>query len=92
MAAGVLLLAPAAHALDRVEMSAPGAPDDLVASLQSASLVVAARREGTTRGDEVLAAAQADYARLVAALYEDGQHLIPAGGALATGGHDEGGR
>ncbi|MEO1454133.1 MAG: BamA/TamA family outer membrane protein [Pseudomonadota bacterium] len=73
VAAGALLLAPAAHALDRVEMSAPGAPDDLVAALQSASLVVAARRAGTTRGDEVLAAAQADYARLVAALYEDGR-------------------
>ncbi|MEL6642889.1 MAG: BamA/TamA family outer membrane protein [Pseudomonadota bacterium] len=73
LAVGVLLLAAGqAQALNRITMSAGGADDDLVAALQGASLVVAARREGVTRGDEVLAAAQADYARLVAALYEAG--------------------
>lgn len=75
MLAAALLAHPVAvAAFERVEMSVPGASDDLIERLQAASLVITARRDGTTRGDEILAAAQADYARFLGTLYEAGRY------------------
>ncbi|MCV2894677.1 autotransporter assembly complex protein TamA [Lentibacter sp. XHP0401] len=46
----------------------------LQSELASASLVLAAKREGASSAQDILAAAQADYARLVSALYERGYY------------------
>jgi len=43
-------------------------------ALTDASLVVAAKRDGTTAPQDILAAAQADYGRLVGTLYEQGYY------------------
>ncbi len=61
-------------ALDAVTFVLPGAPDDLADSLRSASLTEAARRDGRTDPQEVFGAAQADYARLLGALYAAGRY------------------
>lgn len=74
-AAALALLAGAAGpaaALDSLVFEAPGADDGLTESLRGASLVVAAEDEGTTDPQELLAAAQADYGRLIGALYAEG--------------------
>jgi len=67
---GLLLSAPL-HAADIV-LDAPGADEELREDLRAASLAATAVEEGTTDGQELLAAARADYRRLVAALYENG--------------------
>ena len=46
--------------------------EDLEDRMRAASLSVSAEDEGTTDAQELIAAAQADYRRLLAALYEDG--------------------
>lgn len=51
----------------------PEAPT-LEGELSAASLVLAARRDGTGSAQDILAAAQADYGRLVSALYERGYY------------------
>ena len=51
---------------------ATGAGSDLQEDLEAASLALGAVEEGTTDGQELIAAAQADYQRMVAALYENG--------------------
>lgn len=51
----------------------PATPD-LKRSLANASLVLAAKREGVTNPQDILAAVQADYGRLVSALYEHGYY------------------
>ena len=63
----------AALSLDSVEFKAPGGDDALLADLRAASLLVAAQAEGTTNPQEILAAARADYGRLVGALYAEGR-------------------
>ncbi len=63
-----------AAALDRARLVAPGASDDLTDRLRSASLVLSQQREGVSDPVELLAAAQADYARLVGALYGAGYY------------------
>lgn len=55
-----------------VEFQAPGADGDLADSLREASLLVAAEGEQITDTQELLAAARADYGRLVGALYSEG--------------------
>lgn len=62
------------HALDTVSFNLPGAPEDLAESLRGASLTEAARREGRLDAQEVFAAAQADYGRLLGALYAAGHY------------------
>ncbi|MFA5538100.1 MAG: autotransporter assembly complex family protein [Gemmobacter sp.] len=66
--------APAAVALDRAELLAPNASDRLRDSLRGASLVLEAQREGRTEAQDVFAAAQADYGRLLGALYAAGHY------------------
>ncbi|MGG7643782.1 autotransporter assembly complex protein TamA [Rhodovulum sp. YNF3179] len=66
----------AAGAADAAEVSlaAPSADEDLTAALEAASLLVAAERDGETNADQLVAAAQADYGRLLAALYAQGHY------------------
>jgi len=75
-AAALVLLAGAwpALALDRVDFDTRAASDDLRASLQASSLLARATAEGGADGAELLAAARADYARLMGALYEAGHY------------------
>lgn len=49
-----------------------GGDSDLEKQMKAASLSVSAQSEGTTDPQELIAAAQADYRRLLAALYEKG--------------------
>ena len=67
------LLANAAAALE-ADLRAPGLDEDLTQKLRDASLLVqTAQAEDPAVPIEVLASAQADYARLVAVLYEAGR-------------------
>lgn len=61
-----------ARALDTLSLQVAGSDAGLEESLLNASLVAAAKRDGTTQGDALLAAARADYARFVGALYAAG--------------------
>jgi len=75
--AGILALCLTAPALpgaaQEVRLSAPSANDDLRDRLQATSLLFRDPEEGTRRsGADILAAARADYGRLVGVLYEFG--------------------
>jgi len=61
-----------ARALDEVQLRAPGASADLLAQLRASSLVIEAQAEGRTSPVDVMAAARAEYARLIGLLYEEG--------------------
>ncbi|WP_347311721.1 autotransporter assembly complex protein TamA [Defluviimonas sp. SAOS-178_SWC] len=61
-----------AYALDRFVLTTPGADKDLTDRLRAASLVADAERSGQTDSQSVFAAARADYARLIGALYTEG--------------------
>jgi len=68
------LVAMPVHALDGVTFTLPDVPKDLATSLRAASLTDSARREGRTDAQEVFAAAQADYGRLLGTLYAAGHY------------------
>jgi translocation and assembly module TamA len=55
-----------------VGFAAPGASEAFEQRLQDASLVISAAREGDATSQDLLAAAQADYARMVGVLYARG--------------------
>ncbi len=56
-----------------VTLSAPGASDDLVERLRNNTLLLREPEEGTVRtGEDITAAARADYGRLIGVLYEEG--------------------
>jgi len=57
-----------------VELSAPGAPDDVVDLLRASSLSVSASAEGETDPQNFVAAARADYRTLLTALYSAGYY------------------
>lgn len=63
-----------ARALDRIELTAPGADTALLDRLRAASLTVAAARDKSADDQTVFAAARADYARLIGALYAEGYY------------------
>lgn len=71
--AGMLIAAPAA-ALDSFSFDTPGAPEDLQESLRAASLLVSLADDGVTDPQELLAAARAEYSRLLGALYNAGYY------------------
>lgn len=73
-AAAALSLSSPVGALDTVTFALPGVSDDLADSLRGASLTEAARRDGRTDAQEIFGAAQADYARLLGALYAAGRY------------------
>ena len=70
---GISLMASPASAFE-AELKLERGAKDLLVELQSASLVLAAKREGATAPQDILAAAQADYGRLISALYERGYY------------------
>ncbi|NNE79839.1 MAG: outer membrane protein assembly factor [Silicimonas sp.] len=69
-----LTLSFAAAAQTRVVFETPGASADLRDELAAASLVLQARNEGTTASQPLLAAAQADYERLLGVLYANARY------------------
>ena len=70
---GISLMAAPACAFE-AELKLERGAKDLLVELKSASLVLAAKREGTMAPQDILAAAQADYGRLISALYERGYY------------------
>ena len=69
---GVLTLP--AMALDDARLDVAGADDSLQEQLEGASLVLSAKRDGTTDARDVFAAALADYGRLTETLYANGYY------------------
>ncbi len=68
-----IAVAPAPSAAQEVRLSAPGASDDLQDRLRATSLLFREPEEGVTRtGEDIVAAARADYGRIIGVLYEDG--------------------
>jgi translocation and assembly module TamA len=72
-ALAALLLAASASA-QQATLAAPGAPDALAKTLRGASLVLSTLAEGPVPASDVMAAARADYGRLVGALYAEGYY------------------
>lgn len=74
----VALIAPfavlPALALDTLSFAAPSAGKPLLDRLRAASLLVSAEKDGTTDSQSLFAAARADYARLLGALYAEGYY------------------
>lgn len=64
----------AALAQTRIEIITPGASEDLRRSILGSSLLLQARQNNVTDTEELLAAAQADYARLLGTLYENARY------------------
>lgn len=64
-----LILASTSAAETRIRFETPGAGDGLRDDIINASLLATARAEGTTEPQDLLAASQADYARILGALY-----------------------
>lgn len=73
--AAVVALSPlAAPAFDRLVFSVGGDDPSLKETLKAASLLIVARRDDERDPRDVLAAAQADYGRLLGALYGEGYY------------------
>ncbi|WOI56001.1 autotransporter assembly complex family protein [Palleronia sp. LCG004] len=68
-----LIAAPVAFALDDLQFAVEG-DDDLREQLRNSSLLVAAQTEGVSDPQELLAAALADYGRLIGSLYNQGYY------------------
>jgi translocation and assembly module TamA len=73
--AAALLLGQTGHALDRVQFVVTGADDTLDGALRGASALLALSND-EDQPDQVLAAARAEYGRLIGALYAQG-HYAP---------------
>lgn len=71
--AGALTLGQTGHALDRVQFTVSSPDDDLGTALRAASALLALSNE-EDQPDQVLAAARAEYGRLVGALYAQGHY------------------
>ena len=69
-----LILAGPAAALERAALIAPDAPAELIQALSKASLVLAAHRDSSSNPQDIIAAARADYARMVGILYAHGRY------------------
>ncbi|MEM9343047.1 MAG: autotransporter assembly complex family protein [Pseudomonadota bacterium] len=74
LAVSAALSAPAARALDEFRLVAEGATEEVADALGAASVVNEAFRNKVTDPTELLAAARADYARMVGALYGEGYY------------------
>ena len=72
MAFAAVCLYPASVLAFEVTLDAPAADKDLRERLAAASLVFAAKADGTDDGQDIVAAAQSDYKRMVGLLYEQG--------------------
>ncbi|MFN3845671.1 MAG: outer membrane protein assembly factor, partial [Paracoccaceae bacterium] len=78
-----LILGQTSHALDRVDFQIIGAAKDLGGKVRAASALLALEN-GQDTPDQVLAAARAEYGRLVGALYAQG-HYAPVISVLLDG-------
>lgn len=77
VAAALLGLAAAsAQALDRLDISVAGGSEDLRAAVEAASQLRTLQTEGQTNPQDLLAAARADYARILAAMYAKGHYSV----------------
>lgn len=63
-----------ALAQDFLTFRTPGASDDLRSALRGASLLVTSKQEEQTNAQDLFAAARAEYARLLGALYAEGYY------------------
>jgi len=63
-----------ADALDELRFDVSNGDEDLSSSVQSASLLSAAQRDGRTTAQDILAAAGADYSTILGALYARGHY------------------
>lgn len=70
----LLVASPSALSLEVLDFNVAGGDDDLRRSLRGASLLVAAQNEGTTQAQDLFGAAQAEYGRLIGALYAQGHY------------------
>lgn len=71
---GTWLLSGAAFAQSDIRIATPGAPEDLRDQLLATSLLFQARDSAASDTEELLAAAQADYARLIGVLYANARY------------------
>jgi translocation and assembly module TamA len=76
---GVALIALAASggqasALERLEFRTPGASEDVARALRAASLLAASELDGRDNAQDLFAAARAEYAALLGALYATGHY------------------
>lgn len=74
LAALAIVFASGAQALEAVDFEVPGGPPGLVEALRANSLLAEAERTGTESPPEIVAAALADYPRLVETLYAAGRY------------------
>lgn len=81
--ASALILGQTGHALDRVDFQIAGASKDLGGALRAASALLALENAQDSP-DQVLAAARAEYGRLVGAFYAQG-HYAPVISVLLDG-------
>ena len=70
------LAAPSALALDRLDISVAGGSEDLREAVEAASQLRTLQAEGQTDPQDLLAAARADYARILAAMYAKGYYSV----------------
>lgn len=70
------LAAASAQALDRLDISVAGGSEDLQEAVEAASQVRTLKAEGQTDPQDLLAAARADYARILAAMYAKGHYSV----------------
>lgn len=73
-AAAFALSAGWAMALDRVDLQVRGGDEGIAATVAAASQVLSLKAQGQTDPQDLLAAARADYARILAALYAAGHY------------------
>lgn len=73
MSLAICVAGPAAHAFE-AGLSVPGGNKELVSDIEGASLVLGLVDNDTATAQDILAAARADYARLVSVLYENGHY------------------
>jgi translocation and assembly module TamA len=74
--AALSLASGGAQALDRVDLQLRGGNEDITAAVNAASQVRALQAQGQTDPQDLLAAARADYGRILAALYARGHYSV----------------
>jgi translocation and assembly module TamA len=74
--AALWLASGGAQALDRVDLQLRGGNEDITAAVNAASQVRALQAQGQTDPQDLLAAARADYGRILAALYARGHYSV----------------
>ena len=73
LVAGAVAIGTGAKSLENVQFAAPGASEELAQRLRNASLLLSEEVQQTDNVQEILAAARAEYARLLSVLYAEGR-------------------